>query len=208
MRLGEFRTLSREFDNRLKIHLACYDDDKGVRIFNLEFDMSNDNELFFRVVDWLDNDLKIKYIEGLSRDELRYELDKIYARMKEIEMFREIREDMPNDFLKDSLNVLDRDMEKLIFEMGVYESYFKLREWLFFLYGKSMFWEKIYFFFKKTFLYFLCEKNFVIFSLKFFLWGKIGFLSFFSLWGFFIAEEDICFVLLCYKNFFCCLIFL
>lgn len=51
MRLGEFRTLSREFDNRLKINLACYDDDKGVRIFNLEFDMSNDNELFFRVVD-------------------------------------------------------------------------------------------------------------------------------------------------------------
>ena len=76
----------------------------------------------------MDNDLKIKYIESLSRDELRYELDKIYARMKEIEMFREIREDMPNDFLKDSLNVLDRDMERLVFEMGVYESYFKLRE--------------------------------------------------------------------------------
>lgn len=51
IRLGEFRTLSREFDNKLIIKLACYDDVKGVRIHNLEFDMSNDNELYFRVVD-------------------------------------------------------------------------------------------------------------------------------------------------------------
>ena len=51
MRLGEFRTLSREFENKLKIKLACYDEDKGVIIHNLEFDMSNDNELYFRVVE-------------------------------------------------------------------------------------------------------------------------------------------------------------
>ena len=51
MRLGEFRTLSREFDNRLVMKLACYDDEKGVTIHNLEFDMSNDHELYLRVVE-------------------------------------------------------------------------------------------------------------------------------------------------------------
>jgi len=51
MRLGEFRTLSREFDNKLKIRLSCYDEVKGVTTHDLEFDMSNDNELYFRIVD-------------------------------------------------------------------------------------------------------------------------------------------------------------
>ena len=50
MRLGEFRTFSREMDNRLIIRLACYDTVKGVRVYNLEWDMSNDNELYLRVV--------------------------------------------------------------------------------------------------------------------------------------------------------------
>ena len=50
MRLGEFRTVTREFDNRLKIRLSCYDETKGVRTFDLEFDMSNENELYLRVV--------------------------------------------------------------------------------------------------------------------------------------------------------------
>ena len=49
--LGEFRTLSREFDNKLKIRLSCYDEVKGVTTHDLEFDMSNDNELYFRIVD-------------------------------------------------------------------------------------------------------------------------------------------------------------
>lgn len=50
MRLGEFRTITREFDNRLKIRLSCYDETKGGRTFDLEFDMSNENELYLRVV--------------------------------------------------------------------------------------------------------------------------------------------------------------
>lgn len=50
MRLGELRTITREFDNKLKIRLSCYDDTKGVRTYDLEFDMSNDNELYLRVV--------------------------------------------------------------------------------------------------------------------------------------------------------------
>lgn len=51
IRLGELRTIIKEFDNKLMIKLACYDEIKGVVIHNLEFDMSNDNELYFRVVD-------------------------------------------------------------------------------------------------------------------------------------------------------------
>ena len=51
MRLGELRTITREFDNRLKIRLSCYDDTKGVRTYDLEWDMSNDNELYLRVVE-------------------------------------------------------------------------------------------------------------------------------------------------------------
>lgn len=50
MRLGEFRTVTREFDNRLKVKLSCYDEVKGVRTFDLAFDMSNENELYLRVV--------------------------------------------------------------------------------------------------------------------------------------------------------------
>lgn len=50
MRLGELRTLSKEFDNKLMIKLACYDKDKGVTTHDLEFDMSNDNELYLRVI--------------------------------------------------------------------------------------------------------------------------------------------------------------
>ena len=50
MRLGELRTIVRDFDNKLMVKLACYDEVKGVTIHNLEFDMSNDNELYFRIV--------------------------------------------------------------------------------------------------------------------------------------------------------------
>lgn len=57
MRLGELRTLSKEFDNRLMIKLACYDKDKGVTIHDLDFDMSNDNELYFRVIEWLEKNV-------------------------------------------------------------------------------------------------------------------------------------------------------
>lgn len=51
MRLGELRTITREMDNKLIIRLACYDDVKGVTTHNLEWDMSNDQELYLRVVD-------------------------------------------------------------------------------------------------------------------------------------------------------------
>ena len=50
MRLGELRTIIRDFDNKLEIKLSCYDEIKGVTIHDLDFDMSNDNELYFRVI--------------------------------------------------------------------------------------------------------------------------------------------------------------
>lgn len=50
MRLGEFRTNTREMDNKLIVRLACYDDVKGVTIHNLEWDMSNDNEIYLRMI--------------------------------------------------------------------------------------------------------------------------------------------------------------
>ena len=43
--------MSREFDNKLIIRLSCYDEVKGCTTHDLEFDMSNDNELYFRVVE-------------------------------------------------------------------------------------------------------------------------------------------------------------
>lgn len=49
MRLGEFRTIIRDLDNRLIIRLSTYDSVKGCRTYDLEFDMSNDNELYLRV---------------------------------------------------------------------------------------------------------------------------------------------------------------
>ena len=50
IRLGEFRTKSREMDNKLIIRLSCYDEIKGVRTFDLDWDMSNDNEIYLRVI--------------------------------------------------------------------------------------------------------------------------------------------------------------
>ena len=51
MRLGEFRTMTREMDNRLIIKVASYDGVKGIHIHDVLWDMSNDNELYLRVVD-------------------------------------------------------------------------------------------------------------------------------------------------------------
>lgn len=50
LRLGELRTITREFDNKLIVKVASYDTDKGVMIYDVEFDMSNDNELYLRIM--------------------------------------------------------------------------------------------------------------------------------------------------------------
>ena len=50
MRLGEFRAVTKKMDNKKIVKLSCYDTEKGVRTFNLEWDMSNDNEIYLRIV--------------------------------------------------------------------------------------------------------------------------------------------------------------
>ena len=49
MRLGELRTVTKDFDNKLIIKVVQYTD-KGNKIFDVDFDMSNDNELYLRVI--------------------------------------------------------------------------------------------------------------------------------------------------------------
>ena len=66
----------------------------------------------------------IKFYESLSKDELRYELDKVSARLKEIAMFREIRSDIDNDFFIKSLDVLEKDSSRLTVERRLLESYY------------------------------------------------------------------------------------
>lgn len=50
MRLGELRTVTREMDNKLIVKVANYDTTKGVEIFDVAFDISNDNELYLRII--------------------------------------------------------------------------------------------------------------------------------------------------------------
>lgn len=51
MRLGEWRTVTRDMDNKLIIKVAKYDTTKGVEIFDVAFDMSNDSEVYLRIVE-------------------------------------------------------------------------------------------------------------------------------------------------------------
>lgn len=67
---------------------------------------------------------KLEYIESLDVDGLRFELDKIYARGKEIQMLVEIRQDTPDGFLNDSLSVLEKDYNRLLDEYQLYKSYY------------------------------------------------------------------------------------
>ena len=50
MRLGELRTVTREMDNKLIVKVANYDTTKGVEIFDVSFDISNNNELYLRII--------------------------------------------------------------------------------------------------------------------------------------------------------------
>ena len=51
MRLGELRTVTRDMENKLIVKVASYDTTKGVQIHDVAFDMSNDNELYLRIID-------------------------------------------------------------------------------------------------------------------------------------------------------------
>lgn len=49
MRLGELRTVTKDMDNKLIVKAATYDEEVGVQIFDVDFDMSNDNEIYLRI---------------------------------------------------------------------------------------------------------------------------------------------------------------
>ena len=51
MRLGELRTVTKEMNNKLIVKVASYDTEKGVQIYDVAFDMSNDNEVYLRIID-------------------------------------------------------------------------------------------------------------------------------------------------------------
>ena len=50
MRLGEFRTKTRDLDNRLIICLSNYTDNSYDVIEELDIDLCNDNMLFLRII--------------------------------------------------------------------------------------------------------------------------------------------------------------
>lgn len=50
MRLGELRTVTKDMDNKLIVKASTYDEEVGVQIFDVDFDMSNDNEIYLRII--------------------------------------------------------------------------------------------------------------------------------------------------------------
>lgn len=49
MRLGEFRTKTRDFDNKLIIQVATYDETGGVVIHDVDLDIITDTHVFLRI---------------------------------------------------------------------------------------------------------------------------------------------------------------
>lgn len=77
------------------------------------------------------NEHKLEYIKSLSLDEVRYELDKIHARLKQVERLMDMRGQMNQEFFKEGLSVLESDYDLLTEELELYSYYFdelKMRE--------------------------------------------------------------------------------
>ncbi len=52
MRLGELRTRTRDLENKYKLKVALYNEEHGVRFFDLDWDMMNgSDEIYFRLVE-------------------------------------------------------------------------------------------------------------------------------------------------------------
>lgn len=69
------------------------------------------------------------FIDSLSVSELRYECDKIHARLKEVERLKGMIKEIGDDSFNPMLNVLDEDYDLLNEEFREYNSrYFQLRE--------------------------------------------------------------------------------
>lgn len=50
MRLGEFKSKTKELDNRLIIRLVDYFHDGGMQIHDIDIDIATENEIFLRII--------------------------------------------------------------------------------------------------------------------------------------------------------------
>ena len=117
MRLGELRTITKNMDNKLIIKAATYDEEVGVQIFDVDFDMSNDNEIYLRIHketetkrDPWSSEIKNGYIYLYYNGQLvtesvvkllnKYENDLIDAKFDKQKYYREKR--MLEEMLKDT----------------------------------------------------------------------------------------------------------
>ena len=75
------------------------------------------------------SEIKKKYMDSLSVAELRYECDKIHARLKEVEQLKGMIKEIGEESFNPMLSVLDEDYELLMEEYREYNlRYFQLRE--------------------------------------------------------------------------------
>ncbi len=75
------------------------------------------------------SEIKKEYIDSLSVAELRYECDKINARLKEVERLKGMIKEIGEESFNPMLSVLDEDYELLREEYHEYNTrYFQLRE--------------------------------------------------------------------------------
>lgn len=49
MRLGEFRTKTRDLENKQLIQIAFYDETRGVTIYDVDIDIATDSTIFLRL---------------------------------------------------------------------------------------------------------------------------------------------------------------
>ena len=71
--------------------------------------------------------VKYGFFESLSVEELRYEIDKVYARLKECEMFRGMLLELDSSDLDLSVSVLDRDVVLLNEELALLQRFYDLK---------------------------------------------------------------------------------
>jgi hypothetical protein len=74
------------------------------------------------------NNKKLEYIESLTLSGLRYELDKIHARIKEVERLKGMMIELDDSLYDFSLSILEEDYKLLMDELELYNRYYqKLR---------------------------------------------------------------------------------
>lgn len=73
------------------------------------------------------NEIKLEYIKSLDLNELRYELDKIHARLKQVERFKGMQVELGGNFFNNNfVNILDSDYKLLLEELEIYNYYYEI----------------------------------------------------------------------------------